>query len=193
MQVLKSKRCSNCNSGTSALYAALIAADIKKGDEILVPSFTFVASTNFILAMGAKPIFVDINLNDYTLDLKSKITNKSKAIIPVHFYGDPSAIDEINELVNTHSSTLIEDVLSLMGRFTLYASKVLTCGEGGAIATNFDYLAEKLEMIRNHAMFDGYDTSVFSLNLMLPELSAAIAKVQTKKLQRMLESRRRNT
>ena len=80
-----------------------------------------------------------------------------------------------------------------MGCFTLYASKVLTSGEGGAIATNFDYLAEKLKMIRNHGMFDGYDTSVFSLNLMLPELSAAIAKVQTKKLQRMLESRRRNT
>jgi perosamine synthetase len=99
----------------------------------------------------------------------------------VHLYGDPSAIDEINELSNTHSSTLIEDVLSLMGCFTLYASKVLTCGECGAIATNFDYLAEKLKMIRNHAMFDGYDTSVFSLNLMLPELSAAVAKVQTKK------------
>jgi dTDP-4-amino-4,6-dideoxygalactose transaminase len=198
------------NSGTSALYASLIAADIKEGDEILVPSFTFVATANSILAVGAKPIFVDINLSDYTLDtfdLKSKITNKSKAIIPVHLYGHPSAIDEINELANTYSLTVIEDAcqsvgstykgkqtgtIGLMGCFSMYASKVLTCGEGGAIATNFDNLAEKLKMIRNHGMFDGYDTRVFGLNLRLPELSAAVAKVQTKKLQTMLESRRRN-
>ena len=207
---LKVKHVVAVNSGTSALYAALIAADIKEGDEILVPSFTFVATANSILAVGAKPIFVDINLSDYTLDtfdLKSKITNKSKAIIPVHLYGHPSAIDEINELANTYSLTVIEDAcqsvgstykgkqtgtIGLMGCFSMYASKVLTCGEGGAIATNFDNLAEKLKMIRNHGMFDGYDTRVFGLNLRLPELSAAVAKVQTKKLQTMLESRRRN-
>jgi len=207
---LKVKHVIAVNSGTSALYAALIAADIKKGDEILVPSFTFVASANSILAVGAKPIFVDINLDDYTVDifdLKSKITNKSKAVIPVHLYGHPSAIDEINELADTYSLTVIEDAcqsvgssykgkqtgtIGLMGCFSMYASKVLTCGEGGAIATNFDNVAEKLKMIRNHGMFDGYDTRVFGLNLRLPELSAAIAKVQTKKLRRMLESRRRN-
>lgn len=207
---LKVKHVVAVNSGTSALYAALIAADIKKGDEILVPSFTFVATANSILAVGAKPIFVDINLDDYTVDifdLKSKITSKSKAVIPVHLYGHPSAIDEINELADTYSLTVIEDAcqsvgsaykgnqtgtIGLMGCFSMYASKVLTCGEGGAIATNIDNLAEKLKMIRNHGMFDGYDTRMFGLNLRLPELSAAIAKVQTKKLHRMLESRRRN-
>jgi perosamine synthetase len=207
---LKVKHVVAVNSGTSALYAALIAADIKKGDEILVPSFTFVATANSILAVGAKPIFVDINLDDYTVDifdLKSKITNKSKAVIPVHLYGHPSAIDEINELADTYSLTVIEDAcqsvgstykgkqtgtIGSMGCFSMYASKVLTCGEGGAIATNIDNLAEKLKMIRNHGMFDGYDTRMFGLNLRLPELSAAIAKVQTKKLHRMLESRRRN-
>ncbi len=207
---LKVKHVVAVNSGTSALYAALIAADIKKGDEILVPSFTFVATANSILAVGAKPIFVDINLDDYTVDifdLKSKINSKSKAVIPVHLYGHPSAIDEINELADTYSLTVIEDAcqsvgstykgkqtgtLGLMGCFSMYASKVLTCGEGGAIATNIDNLAEKLKMIRNHGMFDGYDTRMFGLNLRLPELSAAIAKVQTKKLHRMLESRRRN-
>jgi perosamine synthetase len=207
---LKVKHVVAVNSGTSALFAALIAADIKKGDEILVPSFTFVASANSILAVGAKPIFVDINLDDYTVDifdLKSKITNKSKAIIPVHLYGHPSAIDEINELADAYSLTVIEDAcqsvgssykgkqtgtIGLMGCFSMYASKVLTCGEGGAIATNFDNVAENLKMIRNHGMFDGYDTRVFGLNLRLPELSAAIAKVQTKKLRRMLDSRRRN-
>ena len=208
---LKVKHVVAVNSGTSALYAALLAADIKKGDEILVPSFTFVATANSILAVGARPKFVDINLDDYTVDifdLKSKITNKSKAIIPVHLYGHPSAIDEINELADKYSLTVIEDAcqsvgsrykgkqtgtIGLMGCFSMYASKVLTCGEGGAIATNIDNLAEKLKMIRNHGMFDGYDTRMFGLNLRLPELSAAIAKVQTKKLHRMLESRRRNS
>jgi perosamine synthetase len=207
---LKAKHVIAVNSGTAALYAALVAADIKNGDEVLVPSFTFVATANSIVAAGAKPIFIDINRDDYTVDvsdLKAKITNKSKAIIPVHLYGHPSAMDEISELADKYSLKIIEDAcqsvgstfkkkqtgtMGLMGCFSMYASKVLTCGEGGAIATNSDDLADRLRMIRNHGMVDGYDTRVFGLNLRLPELSAAIAKVQTKRLPKMLDSRRRN-
>jgi perosamine synthetase len=207
---LKSKHVVAVNSGTAALYAALVAADIKNGDEVLLPSFTFVATANSIVAVGAKPIFVDINRDDYTIDisdLKTKISNKSKAIIPVHLYGHPSAMDEICELADKYSLNIIEDAcqsigstfkmmqtgtMGLMGCFSMYASKVLTCGEGGAIATNNDDLADKLKMIRNHGMVDGYDTRIFGLNLRLPELSAAIAKVQTKRLPKMLHSRRRN-
>lgn len=207
---LKAKHVVAVNSGTAALYAALLAADIKRDDEILLPSFTFVATANSIVAVGAKPVFVDINLDDYTLDisdLNNKITDKSKAIIPVHLYGHPSAMDEINELANKYSLNVIEDAcqsvgstfkskqtgtIGLMGCFSMYASKVLTCGEGGAIATNSDDLAERLKMIRNHGMVNGYDTQVFGLNLRLPELSAAIAKVQTKRLPAMLDSRRKN-
>jgi perosamine synthetase len=198
------------NSGTAALHAALLAADIKKDDEILLPSFTFVATANSVAALGARPVFVDINTQDYTLDisdLKSKITNKSKAIIPVHLYGHPSDMDEIFEIANKHSLDVIEDAcqsvgstykqkqtgtIGLMGCFSMYASKVLTCGEGGAIATNSNDIAEKLKMIRNHGMVEGYDTRVFGLNLRLPELSAAIAKVQMRRLSAMLSARRRN-
>jgi perosamine synthetase len=207
---LKVKHVVAVNSGTAALYAALLAADIKKDDEILLPSFTFVATANSVAALGARPVFVDINTQDYTLDisdLKSKITTKSKAIIPVHLYGHPSDIDEIVEIANKHSLDVIEDAcqsvgstykhkqtgtIGLMGCFSMYASKVLTCGEGGAIATNSDNIAEKLRMIRNHGMVEGYDTRVFGLNLRLPELSAAIAKVQTKRLPTMLSARRSN-
>ena len=207
---LKVKHVVAVNSGTAALYAALLAADIKKDDEILLPSFTFVATANSVAALGARPVFVDINTQDYTLDisdLKSKITTKSKAIIPVHLYGHPSDIDEIVEIANTYSLDVIEDAcqsvgstykhkqtgtIGLMGCFSMYASKVLTCGEGGAIATNSDNIAEKLRMIRNHGMVEGYDTRVFGLNLRLPELSAAIAKVQTKRLPTMLSARRSN-
>jgi perosamine synthetase len=207
---LKAKHVVAVNSGTAALYAALVAADIKNGDEVLLPSFTFVATANSIVAAGAKPIFIDINRDDYTIDLselKAKITGKARAIIPVHLYGHPSAMDEICELAEKYSLKIIEDAcqsigstfkkkqtgtMGLMGCFSMYASKVLTCGEGGAIATNSDDLAHKLKMIRNHGMVDGYDTRVFGLNLRLPELSAAIAKVQAKRLPRMLDSRRRN-
>jgi dTDP-4-amino-4,6-dideoxygalactose transaminase len=198
------------NSGTSALHVALLAAEIGQGDEVLLPSFTFVATANSVVATGAKPIFVDVNKYDYTIDLqdlKAKITKKSKAIIPVHLYGHPSDIDEIIELAEKYSINMIEDscqslgstyknkqtgTFGIMGCFSLYASKVLTSGEGGAVVTNNDSLAEKLKMIRNHGMVKGYDTRIFGLNLRLPELSAAIAKVQMSKLTKMLDLRKRN-
>jgi perosamine synthetase len=198
------------NSGTSALHAALLAAGVKQGDEVLLPSFTFVATANSVVASGAKPIFVDINREDYTIDvsdLRAKITKNSKAIIPVHLYGHVSDMDEIIELAAEYSIDIIEDAcqslgstymkkqtgtLGLMGCFSLYASKVVTCGEGGAVTTNDDNLGDMLKMIRNHGMVEGYDTRTFGLNLRLPELSAAIAKVQMKKLTKMLELRRRN-
>jgi perosamine synthetase len=207
---LKVKHVIAVNSGTTSLYAALLAAGVKQGDEVLLPSFTFVATANSIVAAGAKPVFVDINKDDFTIDvsrLNAKITKKSKAIIPVHLYGHPSDMDEIIELCNTHSLDLIEDAcqslgsvykkkqtgtMGMMGCFSLYASKVLTCGEGGAIATDDDNLADNLKMIRNHGMVEGYDTRVFGLNFRLPELSAAVAKAQMNKLPKMLDLRRQN-
>src|SRR5215207_7683116 len=185
------------NSGTSALHAALLSADIGQGDEVLLPSFTFVATANSIMATGAKPVFVDINKHDYTidiLDLRSKITKNSKAIIPVHIYGHPCNMSEIVELAEKRSINVIEDAcqslgstynnkqtgtLGIMGCFSFYASKVLTSGEGGAV-------------VRNDGMVKGYDTRIFGLNLRLPELSAAIAKTQMIRLRSMLDLRRRN-
>lgn len=207
---LKMKHVVSVNSGTSALYAALLAAGIKQGDEVLIPSFTFVATANAVVAAGGKPMFVDIKKDDYTMDasdLKAKITKKSKIVIPVHLYGHPCNIDEIGELADKHSLDVIEDACQSLGSsyknkqtgtfgtlgcFSMYASKVLTAGEGGAIATDSDELADKVKMIRNHGMVEGYDTRILGLNLRLPELSAAVAKVQMQKLDKMLEVRRRN-
>jgi dTDP-4-amino-4,6-dideoxygalactose transaminase len=198
------------NSGTAALHAALLAAGIKQGDEILIPSFTFVATANAVVAAGGRPIFVDIKKDDYTMDvsdLKSKITKKSRVIIPVHLYGHPCDIDEIDELAQRYSLDIIEDACQSLGStykkkqtgtfgtlgcFSLYASKVLTAGEGGAVATDSDELADKLKVIRNHGMIEGHDTIMLGLNLRLPELSAAVAKVQMQKLDKMLQIRRRN-
>ena len=208
---LNVKNAISVNSGTAALHAALLALDIKTGDEVLLPSFTFVATANSVIASGAKPVFVDINIKDYTIDLndlKRKISKKSKAIIPVHLYGHPSDLCELNEIANQYSLYIIEDAcqslgslyknkqtgtFGTMGCFSMYASKVLTAGEGGAIVTNDDKLADTLKMIRNHGMVEGYDTQILGLNYRLPELSAAIAKIQMKKLKTILNLRRQNS
>ena len=198
------------NSGTSALLAALLTLGLKEGDEVLLPSFTFVASANSVVAAGGTPVFVDITKADYTIDIKdlaTKITKRTRAIMPVHLYGHPADLDEILELAKSNSLEIVEDAcqslgseyrkrqtgtMGSMGCFSMYASKVLTSGEGGAIATDDDQLADQLRMIRNHGMVEGYDTRVFGLNLRLPEISAAIAKGQMKKLNEMLEKRRNN-
>ncbi len=198
------------NSGTAALQAALLALDIKKGDEVLVPSFSFVATANAVISTGAKPVFVDILQENYTMDpndLRKKITKKSKAVIPVHLYGNVAYIDEISETAKKHGLDIIEDAaqslgstlkgkhtgtFSELGCYSLYPAKVMTSGEGGLIATSNKKLHEKLLMIRNHGMLHGYDTRIFGLNLRLPEISAAIAKIQIKKLPKFLFQRRKN-
>jgi perosamine synthetase len=207
---LKVKHVVAVNSGTSALHAALIASGVQSGDEVILPSFTFVATANAIVAAGAKPIFVDILQSGYTIDptkIKDKITKKTKAIIPVHLYGHPAAMREIIEVADKQSLVVIEDACQSLGStylgtqtgsigkigcFSLYASKVITSGEGGAVTTNDDDLANELRMVRNHGMIKGYDTNVLGLNMRLPEINAAIAKVQMKKLDRILGIRRRN-
>ena len=207
---VKSKYAVAVNSGTAALQAALYALDIKQGDEVLLPSFTFVATANSVVSVGAKPVFVDILPENYTMDpidLKKKITKKSKVIMPVHLYGNFSYMDEISEIANNHNLKLIEDAcqslgttykkkqsgtFSLMGCFSMYAAKVMTSGEGGAIVTDDKNLFEKLRKIRNHGMLHGYDTRTLGLNLRLPEICAAIAKVQMKKLPKFLEKRKKN-
>ncbi len=207
---VKSKYAIAVNSGTAALQAALYALDIKQGDEILLPSFTFVATANSVVSVGAKPVFVDILPENYTmdpLDLKKKITKRSKVIMPVHLYGNFSYMDEISEIARKHDLEIIEDAaqslgtsykkkqsgtFAKMGCFSMYAAKVTTSGEGGAIVTNDKGLFEKLRKIRNHGMLHGYDTRILGLNLRLPEMSAAIAKVQMKKLPRFLEKRKKN-
>ena len=207
---IKSKFAIAVNSGTAALQAALYALDVQIGDEVLLPSFTFVATANAVFSVGAKPVFVDILENNYTmdpLDLKKKITKKSKAVIPVHLYGNVAYIDQISEVAKKHGLRIIEDAAQSLGStfkgkhtgtfsdigcYSLYPAKVMTSGEGGLIVTNNKKLTEKLRMIRNHGMVHGYDTKIFGLNLRLPEISAAIAKIQIKKLPKFLYKRRKN-
>jgi dTDP-4-amino-4,6-dideoxygalactose transaminase len=205
---VKSKYAIAVNSGTAALQAALYALDIKSGDEVLLPSFTFVATANSVVSVGAKPVFVDIRRDNYTMDpedLRKKITKKTKAIIPVHLYGNVAYMNEISEIAK--NIPIIEDAAQSMGStyegkqtgtfselgcFSLYAAKVMTSGEGGVITTSSEKIRDKLLMIRNHGMVHGYDTRILGLNLRLPEINAAIAKVQMKKLPDFLKKRAHN-
>ena len=207
---VKSKFAIAINSGTAALQAALYALDIKKGDEILIPSFTFVATANAVVSTGAKPVFVDILKDNYTIDpddLQKKINKKTRAIIPVHLYGNVAYVERLSEIAKKHHLPIIEDAAQSlgstykgkhtgtffeMGCYSMYPAKVMTAGEGGFIATNDKKLRDKLLMIRNHGMIHGYDTKIFGLNLRLPEISAAIATIQMKKLPKFLKSRKNN-
>lgn len=197
------------NSGTAALQAALHALGIGKGDEVLVPSFTFVATVSAVVAAGAKPVFVDIDRR-YTMDpedLEKKIGRRSKAVIPVHLYGNVARVEEICRIADERGLRVIEDAAQSMGStyrkkqsgtfgdvgcFSLYPAKVVTAGEGGLVVTDSEDLYDELRLVRNHGMMRGYDSRTFGLNLRMPEVNAAIAKVQMRRLPSFLGRRRAN-
>lgn len=207
---VKSRYAVAVNSGTAALQASLYALGIKNGDEVIVPSFTFVATANAIVSTGAKPVFADILRSNYTIDPESiikKISKRTKAIIPVHLYGNVANVDKISDIAKKYNVSVVEDAAQSLGStfkkkhtgtffdlgcFSLYPGKVITTGEGGIIVTNNKSLRDKLLMIRNHGMVHGYDSKIFGLNLRLPEISAAIGKIQIKKLPDFLKIRKRN-
>ena len=197
------------SSGTAALHTSLVAYGIGPGDEVIVPAFTFEATANVVLACGARPVFADIK-EDYNIDpadVRKKVGKKTKAIIPVDVYGYPADLDEVREIADKSSVKVIEDAAESLGAeyhkrptgktdhagcFSLYATKVITSGEGGAITTDDDEFADQVRLVRNHGMQDGYDTKVLGFNYRLPEISAAIASVQMDRLDGYISARRKN-
>lgn len=207
------------NSGTSALHAALIAYGIGKGDEVIVPSFTFIATANAPLFVGARPVFADIEEEYYGLDLedvRSKITPKTRAIIPVHYGGCPCKIRELQELAINKGLLLIEDAAESFGAkqndkkigtfgdsamFSLCQTKVFTSGEGGFILTDSQDIYEKLKLIRSHGRVENanYFTSTESTeyitlgyNFRMADIIAALGLSQIKKVNKLIEMRRNN-
>lgn len=195
------------NSGTAALQAALLSLNVGAGDEVIVPSFTYVATANAVKSVGATPVFADISLNNYTIkpdSIKNCITSRTAAIIPVHLYGLVADMDQISEVAenipviedaaqslgstihNRHTGTLAN-----IGCYSLYPGKVATAGEGGIIVTNDDAIHDTLLAVRNHGNIKG-EFATFGVNMRMPEVSAAIAHVQMKKLPAFLDARRRN-
>lgn len=198
------------NSGTAALYSSLLALGVKKGDEVLLPSFTFPATANAVLMSGASPKFVDVDKSDFTLDirdLRAKVRKRSKAVIPVHLYGYPCRMDEISEICTKRGIAIVEDAaqslgatyktrqtgsMGTLGCLSFYGSKVITCGEGGAVATNDRIMAEKIRLIRTQGVAGEKGSRVFGFNMRMPEILAAIGLAQMKRLSGFLSTRRKN-
>ncbi|MEM3673263.1 MAG: DegT/DnrJ/EryC1/StrS family aminotransferase [Candidatus Bathyarchaeia archaeon] len=198
------------NSGTAALHSALMAAGIGKGDEVILPSFTFVATAEVVALVGAKPVFVDINPETYNISpelIEKAVTKKTKAIIPVDLYGLSANMRPIREIADKHGLFVIEDAAQAHGAtyngkppgafadvacWSFYASKNMTTGEGGMTTTNNEEIAERLRLIRSHGEKNKYVSVSAGYNYRMPEIEAAIGCVQLKKLPNFLKKRREN-
>lgn len=193
----KTKHSISCSNGTDALLLAMMALDIKPGDEIITTPFTFIATAETIAFLGAKPVFVDIDEKTYNIDttkIEEKITSKTKAIMPVSLYGQISDMDEINTIASLHNLPVIEDGaqsfgatykgrkscnVSIIGTTSFFPAKPLGCfGDGGAVFTNDDDLAEKMKSMRIHGQTERYHHKYIGMGGRLDTLQAAVLNIK---------------
>ncbi len=198
------------SNGTAALHLALKALGVQKGDEIIIPTLTFIATANAVTYCNAKPVFVDSHPEYWCIDpkkIEEKITKNTKAIIAVHLYGHPCDMDWIRDLAEDHGLYIIEDAAEAHGAeykgrkigslgdiscFSFYGNKIITTGEGGMCLTNDDELAERMKILRDHGMNPNrkYWHDVIGFNYRMTNLQAAIGVAQLKKLDRFIEKKR---
>lgn len=199
------------NSGTDALHLALRALDIGKGDEVISTAFTFVATAEAIGIVGAKPVFVDIDSNTFNIDpakIEAAITPKTKAIIPVHLYGQPADMDAIMDIARRHNLYVIEDACQAIGAlykgkmvgsigdigcFSFYPTKNLgAMGDGGLLTTNSENIKNRVLALRNHGGAIRYHHDEIGVNSRLDEVQAAILRVKLKHINEWNKKRREN-
>ncbi len=197
------------SSGTTALHVALLAHGIGPGDEVITSPFSFVATANAILYAGATPIFGDIDEQTFNLDPRSVeplITSRTRALLPVHLYGQMADMEELAALARKHRLAVIEDSAQAVGAtyrgrpagsfgtaiFSLYATKNITAGEGGVMTTGDAAVAERARLLRNHGMRDRYRYEMLGYNFRLSDLHAAIGLAQLKRLDEFTARRRAN-
>ena len=193
------KYCLGVNSGTDALHLSLLAAGIKPGDEVITTPFTFFATVEAICYVGAKPVFVDIDPQTFNLDthqLEAALTDKTRALMPVHIFGQPANLQAIKDFCQTHQLKLIEDCAQSFGAhveglqtgswgdfgaFSFFPSKNLGCyGDGGLITTSSEAAYNKLKVLRNHGMSKPYHYTEIGYNSRLDELQAVILRTKLK-------------
>jgi dTDP-4-amino-4,6-dideoxygalactose transaminase len=201
-------KCIACNSGTDALYLALRSLDIGQGDEVLTTPFTFFATAETIARVGATPVFVDIDANTFNIDvdrLESAITRQTKAIIPVHLFGQPADMTKIMEIARKYNLFVIEDCaqatgaqwagkpvgsIGQIGCFSFFPTKNLgACGDGGAVTTNDPAIAASIRKIKEHGMSDRYCHDAIGINSRLDSIQAAILQVKLRYLDRWNDRR----
>ncbi|WP_115864639.1 DegT/DnrJ/EryC1/StrS family aminotransferase [Halorussus litoreus] len=205
------------NSGTTALVSALRAHGIGDGDEVIVPSFTFIATVNAVRLVGAEPVFADIEDERYGLDPNSVsdvVTDNTRAIVPVHYAGTPCRIEAVADVADAHDLVLVEDAAEAFGAtlddttvgtvgdsamFSFCQNKVVATGEGGAVVTDDDDLAAELRLFRSHGRasddyFDSHDTGEYRAvgnNVRMPDVVAAIGVGQIDRVDELIQRRRR--
>jgi UDP-2-acetamido-2-deoxy-ribo-hexuluronate aminotransferase len=204
-----------CANGTDALQIAMMALDLQPGDEVITPSFTYVATTEVIALLKLKPVFVEVDTQTFCVDpeaIRKAITPKTKAIVPVHLYGHSANMEEIMAIANEHNLFVIEDnaqaiggdytftdgttqktgSIGTIGCTSFFPSKNLGCyGDGGAMFTNDDALAEKLKMIANHGQKTRYYHDMVGCNSRLDALQAAILNIKLPLLDSYIDARRK--
>ncbi len=197
-------------SGTDALLLALIASGIGKEDEVIVPAFTFIATSEIVVRAGATPVFADICPKSFCLDpedIKRKITKKTRAIIPVHLYGHPADMDAIAKIAAENNLMIIEDCAQAQGAlfngrkvgtfgaagcFSFFPSKNLGgYGDGGMILTNDSKIFETVKGLKNHGSFERYYHKLHGFNSRLDSIQAAILRVKLKRLNEWNDMRRK--
>ncbi len=199
------------SNGTAALHLALVALGIGPGDEVIVPSLTFIATANAVHYTGAKPVFADsepLTWNIDPQDIASRITPRTRAIIPVHLYGHPADMQPIMELAVQHHLTVIEDAaeahgatshgkrvgsLGRLGAFSFYGNKIITTGEGGILTTDDGILDERLRFLRDHAMSASrrYWHPEVGFNYRITNLQAALGVAQMERIDEFIAHKRR--
>lgn len=198
------------NSGTSGLHLGLLAAGVGRGDEVIVPSFTFAATGNSVALTGATPVFVDIEPDTFSLDpaaVAAAITPKTKGILPVHLYGHPARMRELSDIAAARGVALYEDAAqahgaALDGRpvgtfgqfamFSLYPTKNMTSGEGGMVSTADEDTARAVRLLRNQGMEKQYENEVIGYNARMTDIHAAIGRVQLTKVDAWTRARQQN-
>lgn len=187
-------------SGTAGLHLGLLALGIGPGDEVIVPSFTFAATANAVRMCGGTPVFADVDADTFCIDpdrVKAAITPNTVAVMPVHLFGHPAAMDEITEIAEGHGISIVEDAaqahgaalggkragsLGAFGVFSFYPTKNMTTGEGGMVTTSDDALADTVRLLRNQGMRARYEHEVVGLNERMTEIEGAIGRVQLRHL-----------
>ena len=198
------------NSGTAAIHCALYAAGVKEGDEVITTPYSFIATINPILMLGARPVLVDINEETFNIDvskIEAAITEKTKAIVPVDLYGQPCDWAELQEIAKKHNLKIVEDACQAIGAeykgiktgslgdfgcFSLYATKNIMCGEGGVVTTNSDEAAVAIRSFRQHGMVAPYEYANLGYNYRMSDLHGAIAVEQLKKVEEFTKKRQEN-
>lgn len=204
------RHCIAVNSGTSGLHMALLAVGIRQGDEVIVPSFTFAATANAVALTGATPVFVDIDPQTFNIEpaaIEAAITPRTRAIQPVHLYGQPAAMKEIMAIAARHDLIVAEDsaqahmasldgtpvgAFGATGVFSFYPTKNMTSGEGGMISTASELVARQCRLLRNQGMEKRYVNEIIGFNTRMTEIHAAIGRVQLTKLAKWTAQRRAN-